>query len=68
MVNSSKLIGLFAEKNMTRERVAYELGITPNTLRRKLNQGKFDSDEMYALVKLLEIENPTPIFFANEGA
>ena len=68
MVNSSKLIGLFAEKNMTRERVAYELGITPNTLRRKLNQGKFDSDEMYALVKLLEIDNPTPIFFANEGA
>ena len=68
MVNSRKLIGLIAENGLTRHYVADKLGITDNTLRRKLIKGKFDSDEMYQLVKLLNIADPAPIFFADDGA
>ena len=68
MVNSRKLIGLIAENGMTRHSVAEKLGITENTLRRKLKAGKFDSDEMYNLVKLLNIPDPVAIFFADEIA
>ena len=67
MVNSRKLIGLIAENGLTRHYVAYKLGITDNTLRRKLIKGKFDSDEMYQLVKLLNITDPALIFFADDG-
>ena len=48
--------------------VAEKLGISDNTLRRKLNAGKFDSDEMYQLVELLNIQDPAAIFFAHDGA
>lgn len=68
MVNSRKLVGLIAENGMTRHSVAEKLGITENTLRRKLNSGKFNSDEMYNLVKLLNITDPIAIFFADEIA
>jgi DNA-binding NtrC family response regulator len=68
MVNSRKLIGMIAENGMTRHSVAEMLGITENTLRRKLNSGKFNSDEMYNLVKLLNITDPIAIFFADEIA
>lgn len=68
MVNSRKLIGLIAENGMTRHSVAEKLGITDNTLRRKLINGKFDSDEMYQLVKILNIADPVAIFFADECA
>ena len=68
MVNSMKLLGLFAENGMTRQKVAECLGITQNTLHRKLKNGKFDSDEMYQLVKLLNITDPISIFFADDGA
>lgn len=68
MVNSRKLLGLFAENGMTRHAVAEKLGITDNTLRRKLIAGKFDSDEMYSLIKLLNIADPSAIFFADNGA
>lgn len=64
MVNTNKIIGLIAEHGYTREDVAKNLGISMQTLRRKLRDGKFDSDEMGKLIDLLEIENPIEIFFA----
>lgn len=67
MVNSNKLIGLFAERGFTRGEIARKLKISDNTLRRKLEIGKFDSDEMYTLIKTLGIADPTPIFFADDG-
>jgi len=65
MVNSNKIIGLIAERGYTREYVANALGITTNTLRRKLQSGVFDSDEMEKLIDILSIENPCEIFFAH---
>ena len=64
MVDSNKLIGLFAEKGYTRGQVAKTLEISENTLRRKLRIGKFNSDEMDKLIELLEISEPCRIFFA----
>lgn len=64
MVNTNKLLGLMAEHGFTREKIAGELGISVQTLRRKLVDRKFDSDEMEKLIEILEIENPVEVFFA----
>ena len=56
--------GRYGKHEYTREDVAKNLGISMQTLRRKLRDGKFDSDEMGKLIDLLEIENPIEIFFA----
>ena len=68
MVNTDKIIGLIAEHHYTRDEIAKELGISVQTLRRKLINGVFDSDEMEKLISILHIENPCEIFFANLGA
>ena len=68
MVNTKKLVGLIAEHGYTREQIAEKLGISDPTFRRRLRTGIFDSDEMYKLVKILEIDDPAPIFFADDGA
>jgi hypothetical protein len=33
-----------------------------------MKKGVFSSDELYAMIQLLEIEDSVPIFFAHEGA
>ena len=67
MVNTSKIIGLMAERGITRTELAGRLGITPSTFYRKMKRGVFDSDEMYQMIGILGIENPTAIFFADIG-
>lgn len=68
MVKTSKILGLIAEKGLSQKAVAKELGINEATFYRKMKRGVFDSDEMYELVRILEIENPGDIFFAQVGA
>ena len=64
MVNSNKLLGKIKEEQMTQYQVAEKLGISQQTFRNKLRRGVFNSDEIYAMVELLNIENPVEIFFA----
>lgn len=47
----------------TNASMAKKLGISPRTFSTRLREG-FGSDEMDAMIELLHIENPTPIFFA----
>lgn len=68
MVNTDKIIGLIAEHHYTRDEIAKKLGISSQTLRRKLANGVFDSDEMEKLISILHIEKPCEIFFTNIGA
>ena len=63
MVNTAKLRGLIAERNMTQAQVAEKLGIANDTFYRKMKSGKFDTDEAYHLIQILEIENPAEVFF-----
>lgn len=68
MVNSNKIVGLMAEHKYTQAKLAKELNISEQTLRRKLKTGVFDSDEMEKLIELFNIQNPCEIFFASIGA
>lgn len=63
MIDVPKLKGKMAEKGMTHQRVASALGITPKTFGSRLKSGIFKSNEIEALIELLEIDSPMDIFF-----
>lgn len=65
MVNTNKIRGLMAEKNITGEMLADDMKITPNTFYRKMKKRKFNSDEMKVMAERLEIKDPYPVFFAD---
>lgn len=65
MVDVNELRGLIAKNNYTQSDIANLLGITPKTFYEKMKKRKFNSDEMLILYKVLHIEDPIPIFFAN---
>lgn len=54
-----------AEKGYTQKRLAKELGVTQKTLSNKLQSGIFRSDEMNKMILILDIQNPTEIFFGD---
>lgn len=66
MVDVNKLRGKIAEKGYSQQYVAEQLKITPKTFYSRMKKGVFDSDEITVLVDLLDIENPTEIFFAKK--
>ena len=66
MINTNKLLGIFAENGMTKKAVAEMLGIAPKTLNEKLNKGIFGSDEIQKMVDAFQIEDPMAIFFIRE--
>lgn len=63
VVNTSKLKGLIVEHDLTQAKVAKMLGIADDTFYRKMRLGKFDTDEAYKLISILEIEDPVGVFF-----
>ena len=65
MFDYSRLRGRMREKNMTQEELAHLIGISTVTLREKLKGGRpfFKADEMFAIGKVLEIENLDAYFF-----
>lgn len=66
MINVNKLRGIMAEKGRSGLDMAKVIKKTPKTFYAKMKAGVFDSDEIEAMVKDLEIENPMEIFFADE--
>ena len=66
MVNTQKLRGIIAERGLAQQDVAEMIGKTPKTFYEKMKKGKFDSDEIMAMVSGLKIENPAEIFFATD--
>ena len=66
MIDINKLRGRMAEKGRTGQDMAAVIGKTPKTFYSKMKAGVFDSDEIEAMVKDLEIANPMEIFFAPE--
>ena len=66
MINVKKLRGKMAEKSRTGIDMARVINKTPKTFYDKMKKGVFDSDEISAIVKDLDIENPSEIFFAEE--
>ena len=66
MIDTRALRGLIVANGMTQRDVAFELGIAPKTFYLKMKKGVFGSNEIEAMIKLLSIENPLEIFFAEE--
>ncbi len=64
MLNKAKLKGVIVANELTQEKVAPYLGITPRTFSAKLQKGVFGSDEIEKMIDLLHIEDPMEIFFA----
>ena len=66
MILTNELKGRFVAKGYTQVQVAEKIGISPKALGIKLKRGVLKSNEIEALMELLEIEDPRPIFFAKK--
>lgn len=66
MIDVNKLRGRMAEKGRSGLDMAKVIRKTPKTFYAKMKAGVFDSAEIEAIVKDLEIEDPMAIFFAEE--
>lgn len=66
MIRTDKLRGRIVEKGYSQEDVAKRLGMSPKTFYRKMKKGVFGSDEIEGMLQILEISNPTEIFFTQE--
>lgn len=64
MVDTNALRGIIVARGLTQEKVAKHIGISPKTFGLKMKKGVFGSDEMEAMIELLNIEDPLSIFFA----
>lgn len=71
MLNSNKLRGVMAEKNMTAEKLSNILGINPTTFYRKRDGiSEFTRSEIQIIANVLELtmEDVESIFFSPELA
>lgn len=66
MVNTNKLKAAIVEKGMTQVSVAKAIGMSNRAWFCRMQNKKFDADEMYSIIKVVGIENPMEIFFADE--
>lgn len=66
MIDVNKLRGKMAEKGRSGQDMAKVIKKTPKTFYTKMKAGVFDSDEIEAIVRDLDIDNPMEIFFAEE--
>jgi len=65
MVNVNKLMGKFVENGYaTKKAQAGAIGMSTKTFNNKLNSKIFNSDEIFKIMEVLKIDDPTPIFFA----
>lgn len=64
MVRTDKLRGLMAEKKISGVAMARELGVSPQAFYKKMSKGRFALDDAEIMTRVLDIENPVDIFFA----
>lgn len=65
-MNTAKLKGIIAEKGFSQREVAKDIGMTEKTFYTKMKKGVFGTDEVMAMIKLLDIQNPADIFLSKE--
>lgn len=63
MIDVNKLKGVIYEKGLSQRQVAQSMGISTQTFYSKMKKGIFDSNEIDALIDILDIRDPIPIFF-----
>lgn len=63
-MHSNLLRAALAQQGMTQGKLAELVGISPNSLSRKLNgKRQFTLGEMEAISRVLELQNPAAVFF-----
>ena len=63
-MNSNLLRAALAQRGMTQGKLAKLVGISPNSLSRKLNgKRQFTLGEVEAISRVLELQNPATVFF-----
>jgi len=66
-MNKNLLRGKMAERQITQSQLAYEMGMSKNSLNRKIQgKGEFRLAEVIGICEILRIKDPADIFFANE--
>ena len=65
MVDTNKLKGLIVERGLTQTEVYNRMGLSKRQWQGRIEKKKFDSDDMMQLISILEIDNPSPIFFVH---
>ena len=63
MIDVNQLKGIITAKGLSQRKVARHLGMAEKTFYLKMKKGIFDSDEIKEMIVLLDIKNPTDIFF-----
>lgn len=67
MVATNELKEIITSKGLSQRKVAKKLGISEKTFYEKMKKGVFNSNEMDALIAILEIENPAKIFLRKKS-
>ena len=62
MLAADKLKKVILERGYSQAEIARKLGITPKTFYKKMKKGVFLSNEIEAIIEILELENPFDIF------
>lgn len=65
MVDTNKLRGIWVSKGLTQSEVAKSIGLSERVMTTRMQKKWFGSDEIEKMIKLLDISEPTPIFFAS---
>lgn len=66
MIKTDELRGIIAKNGLSQAAIAKKIGITPKTFYEKMKSGIFGSDEIQIMIDILQIKDPTSIFFAKE--
>jgi len=66
LIKTNELKGIIVKNGYTQKQVAERIGITPKTFYEKMKRGVFGSDEIEIMIDMLNISNPSEIFFAKE--
>ena len=66
MLNRNALRAEIVKNGYTQQKVAEKIGMSEATFYRKMRDGSFALDEAGKLIKLLDIKDPTQIFFASK--
>lgn len=67
MVRTDLLRESMDRSGVTQAQVASRLGMTTRTFYRRMKLGVFRSDEMEAMVELLQLSDPMAVFFDRAG-
>ena len=65
MIATDEIKGLIRARGMTQADVAKRMGIHEATRNRKRNKGVLNSNEIEAMISILDIKNPASIFFGH---